>query len=167
MKRKSFMVGLIMIFATALLFVASFLVVSSVRAEDNIVASVSVSQPESDFQRLIVGVWEWNGVIDDEQVKVVHRYSPDGTMRFLAMNSYTVYTNEEIDGYPWTLPITYKIRDNKLWLHFGDKWGLSKIIQLDANKLALVEITDFMDFGDGNINRVIRSKPAMTLNRLE
>lgn len=104
-------------------------------------AGIANAEQGENYAKLIVGTWEWRGVIDKQSVKVVYEYKANGMMNFAVYSSGVVYTPAMLQS----PTILYRVNKELLitFLPTGEKWGSSKILYLDEAIMKVSEIQDF------------------------
>ena len=104
-----------------------------------VVGAIAQDIQKQDYTKLIIGVWEWEGIVDGQSVKVVQEFFPDRTMNVRIYAGSTIYPN---------IKLIYQIeKDMLLLFRLEDsnvKWGLSRIVSVGEASITFIEVADFI-----------------------
>ena len=104
-----------------------------------VVGAIAQDIQKQDYTELIIGVWEWEGIVDGQSIKVVQEFFPDRTMNVRIYAGSMIYPN---------IKLIYQIeKDMLLLFRLEDsnvKWGLSRIVGAREASITFIEVTDFI-----------------------
>ena len=104
-----------------------------------VVGAIAQDIQKQDYTELIIGVWEWEGIVDGQSIKVVQEFFPDRTMNVRIYAGSMIYPN---------IKLIYQIeKDMLLLFRLEDsnvKWGLSRIVGAGEASITFIEVTDFI-----------------------
>ena len=104
-----------------------------------VVGAIAQDIQKQDYTELIIGVWEWEGIVDGQSIKVVQEFFPDRTMNVRIYAGSMIYPN---------IKLIYQIeKDMLLLFRLEDsnvKWGLSRIVGVREASITFIEVTDFI-----------------------